>query len=120
MRERLGAGFREIGRVSDGFYRFLLHLNLLPRLRRIGDALELQQWSIYAWRIDIRNRGFGKKSVNELQNDDGEADTGPEGRLRPGRLAISTGRTGDSSYCDRTNASLVLSLIAIAKRRRRF
>ena len=31
MRERLGAGFGEIGRVSDSFYRFL-HQNLLPGL----------------------------------------------------------------------------------------
>ena len=51
MRERLGAGFGEIGRVSDGFYRFLLHQN--------PDEVALSNSTVGALRqIAICNRGF--------------------------------------------------------------
>jgi hypothetical protein len=46
MRESLGARFGEICRVSDGYEGVLAHRNLLPRFRRIGDALERDCGSI--------------------------------------------------------------------------
>jgi hypothetical protein len=58
MCESLSARFGEIGRVSDGYERVLAHRNLLPRFRWIGDALERDCESIYAWRIAVCNQGF--------------------------------------------------------------